>query len=647
VKALTIAPILLASVASAAEDVPAWLRTATAEKTADYGPKVSAVVLYNEAVVTVEENGHIITTERFALRVISRAGTHDAHAVKPYISDTRKVRDLRAWVIDTSGEGHRLARDRYLEIGLGQDELYTDIRARVVDAEHDCDPGSVFGYESVTDDKSMFTQIDWAMQNRLPVHLARFSITTPPSWTSKAFVFNRPDLKPLVQGNTSTWEVRDLSFVDQEDSSASLYGVMPRIAISLFPAPGVSAIHGPSFNNWTDVSRWLSELNDAQAQPDAAIDEKVRSLASGPTQEAKIRALAAYVQQIRYVSIQTGLGRGGGYKPHSASTVFAKSYGDCKDKANLLRTMLKAAGIESWPVGIYSSDPLYVREEWPSPQQFNHAILAIRAPEGFSGEATLDSAFGRLLLFDPTDPDTLLGQLPLREQNSLALLIAGDKGSLLRMPSARSETNGVQRTIQAEILADGSLKGSLHEEYLGWSAALARRIHRGVPASDYLKILESRLTHDMSNASLTHVNTAETGPDGRFNLDLDFSSSYYAQIIQNRLMVFRPSILPVITPLPSGRGKHPAVIHAGSWSDAVLVQLPKEFEVDEKPDTRRFESRYGVNETRCKVDGSMLTYTHTLTLKSVDVPADELATLNDFAEKVMGLDAAPVVLARK
>ena len=40
-----------------------------------------------------------------------------------------------------------------------------------------------------------------------------------------------------------------------------------------------------------------------------------------------------------------------------ATEVFAKSYGDCKDKANLMRAMLKIVGITAFPVSIYSGDP--------------------------------------------------------------------------------------------------------------------------------------------------------------------------------------------------------------------------------------------------------------------------------------------------
>ena len=58
--------------------------------------------------------------------------------------------------------------------------------------------------------------------------------------------------------------------------------------------------------------------------------------------------------------------------------MLAKAYGDCKDKANLMRAMLKTVGITAYPVFIYSGDATLVREEWPSPTQFNHCIIAMK-----------------------------------------------------------------------------------------------------------------------------------------------------------------------------------------------------------------------------------------------------------------------------
>src|SRR5919202_1263755 len=112
-------------------------------------------------------------------------------------------------------------------------------------------------------------------------------------------------------------------------------------------------------------------------------------------------------QKVQYIAIQTGLGQGGGYRPHASTEVFAKSYGDCEDKANLMRAMLKADGIQSYLVAIYAGDPSYVREEWASPGQFNHCIIAVRVSDETQAPTIVQHPkLGRLLIFDATDDDT-------------------------------------------------------------------------------------------------------------------------------------------------------------------------------------------------------------------------------------------------
>lgn len=636
---------------AAADEVPAWLRTAAAEKLPAYDAHTPAVVLLKESSVSVDDTGRITTTDRYALRVLTKAGTQDAEAVKVYLRDTGKVRDLKGWVINPSGEGRKLAKERYLDVALGDDSLYADERARVVTAVKDCDPGSVFGYESVIEEKSIFTQMDFSFGGRLPVRVSRFSLAIPAGWSAKGITMNRAAVEPTENGGVRTWEVRDLPFYEGEPASPAFESVRPRLAISFFPQGGANTILGPSFTKWDDVSRWLSELHDPQSMPDEAITTKVRSLtASATTVEEKIRLLAEYVQNIRYVSIQTGVGRGGGYKPHAASVVFAKSYGDCKDKANLLRAMLRVIGVDSWPVSIFSGDPLFVREEWPTPQQFNHCILAIKAPEGFAGDALIeDPRLGRLLMFDPTDSYTPVGNLPVHEQNSFALIMAGEKGGLDRMPPARAQANATARHIEATVAATGSVTGTLHEELTGWTAVVQRASLRERGEQEYRKRVESRVTNGLRSASIQELKTADSPRDSRFELDMKFESPSFAQIMQGRLMVLRPSVLEPVDPLPfaSKTRKYAAVVAARSWNDTVSVKLPAGFEVDEIPDAVKLESPYGSYEAKSVVASGVLTFTRKLVLNASVVPAEDYAKLKEFADQVGGADQAPLVLAKK
>ena len=107
--------------------------------------------------------------------------------------------------------------------------------------------------------------------------------------------------------------------------------------------------------------------------------------------------LSVLSQGVKYVSIQMGTGTGGGYTPHAAPQVLRNLYGDCKDKANLMRSLLQATGVRSYLVTIRSGDRRYVREEWPSPYQFNHAIIAVEVSDAIQAPAVGEwDGFGRL-----------------------------------------------------------------------------------------------------------------------------------------------------------------------------------------------------------------------------------------------------------
>ena len=141
----------------------------------------------------------------------------------------------------------------------------------------------------------------------------------------------------------------------------------------------VSSPGGRTFESWVQVSRWATELHDPQSVPDESVAAKARELtANSKTELERIRAIAQFVQRLQYISIDIGVGRGNGYRPHAASQVLAKAYGDCKDKANLMRSMLKAINITAYPIAIYLGDATHVRKSGPHPASSTIALLPSR-----------------------------------------------------------------------------------------------------------------------------------------------------------------------------------------------------------------------------------------------------------------------------
>ncbi|HVQ38911.1 MAG TPA: transglutaminase domain-containing protein, partial [Pyrinomonadaceae bacterium] len=393
------------------------------------------------------------------------------------------------------------------------------------------------------------------------------------------------------------------------------------------------------------------DLHEPQAVPDQAVAAKARELTAGSkTELERISAIAHFVQNLQYISIDIGIGKGNGYKPHAASQVLAKAYGDCKDKANLMRSMLRAININAYPVVIYSGDPNRVREEWASPNQFNHCIIAVKVSDETVGPTVMTvEKLGRLLIFDATDSNTKVGDLPDHEQGSLALLVAGDQGQLLRMPTLPPESSTFNRHADVVMTSEGSITATVHERANGQAAADSRRLFRGLSSAQYLKVIEGWVSNGATGAKISRVEPKDNTEGGRFDLDVDFTANSYAQLMQNRLLVFRPVIVSRQESLylTDAVRQHPVVLDSRNFSETVRVKIPAGFEVDELPDPLKLDTSFGSYKTTYAVKDGELTFTRALAQRAGTIPVAEYQAVRRFFERIRAAEQSPVVLSRK
>ncbi len=651
--ALALMMMMSAPLALAVDDAPpAWLQQAAAANAPSYQKDVPAVVLYSEQVVTIAPDGHITTTKSYAVRILNRDGRGYANAVEVYLSGSSKVREMRAWLIRGSGDVKKYGKENTLDQISDPNDIYNEYRLKIIPAENDADTGMVFGYQATIDEAPLFGQDLWRFQeDRLPTLLSRYTLVLPAGWRASSVTFNHAKVEPTVTGSTYSWELSGLPPIEQEPRSPKVANLAPRIAVNYFPPDGAPVNGTKTFASWAEVSRWATELNDPSTAMDDTIAAKARELTAGAkTELERIQAIGRFVQNLQYISIDIGVGRGNGYRPRPASQVLAKAYGDCKDKANLMRTLLKALRITAYPVAIYSGDPTYVREEWASPSQFNHAIIAIKVSDETQAPTVINHPkLGRLLIFDATDESTMVGDLPEYEQGSLALVVAGDDGLLVRMPITPPESNQLERQIDATLATDGSITGSIQERSVGQSAVDARREFKHFSRPDYLKIIEMWVTRGVSGARVTKVEPVDGKTDGHFALDVDFSAASYAQLMQNRLLVFKPAIVSrrdaLVLTQPAR--KYPIVIDSNAFTETVRVKLPEGFDVDELPDPLKLDTAFGNYTASYDVKDGQLLFTRKLTMRAMTIPASDYATVRNFFERIRAVEQSPVVLAKK
>jgi transglutaminase-like putative cysteine protease len=561
------------------------------------------------------------------------------------------VRDLQAWLIRSNGPTKHYGKDQTVDIALAINDVYNEYRVKAIIAEDDADAGQVFGYQLVSEDHSIFSQFEWEFQDRIPALASRVTLALPHGWRATSVTFNHENLTPTVADSTYVWELRDLRPITDEPMSPPVSQLAPRLAISYFPAAGSSNSTVKTFADWAQVAQWMSEIEDPQVTTNAALETKARDLTANCKSEfERIQAIGHYVQSIKYISIQTGIGRGGGYRPHAATEVFAKSYGDCKDKANLMRAMLRIVGIGSFPVSIYSGDPAYVRSEWPSPQQFNHCIIAVKISDETQSPTVVQHArLGRLLIFDPTAEETPVGDLPSYLQGSLALIDAKEIDALTRMPITPPESNRLDRRIEGSLDAGGSIVATIREQANGQWAARYRSEFRGQSRPDYVKRIEGWVTAGATAARVSKVEPRDELAAGRFDLDVDFLAPRYGQLMQDRLLIFKPAVVSRrdALALTDPKRKHPVVLTSHAFAETVRVKLPEGFEVDETPDPVKLETPFGSYSTNYEVKNGELLFSRKLIQRATTIPVDQYNSVRSFFEKIRAAEQSPVVLARK
>lgn len=637
-------------VTSFAGDPPTWLRQAAGVAVPTYAKDIPAVVLHDEQQATLGSDGKLVTVENYAVKLLDRDGRNFAIARAYYLVSSGKIRDIEGWLIRADGSVKNFDKKTVLDVIADQDDVYNEGRLKVIDASDEIETGQVFGYTFVSEDLPLFYQEIYSFQGRLPTLLSRYSLSLPQGWSASSITFNGPEVKPQVSGATYVWEMRNMQPIPPEPLSPSVANLAPRISVNYSPVAGAQTVNR-AFANWLDVSKWATAMHDPQAIIDDNIAIKARELTAGAkTELEKIRAIGSYVQNLQYISIDIGVGHGNGYKPRASNLVLSRGYGDCKDKANLMRALLKVLKIDAYPIAIYSGDPGFVREEWASPRQFNHCIIAVKVSDETTGPTVMTHPkLGRLLIFDATDQFTPVGDLPDYLQGSKALIIAGENGGLATMPVSPPETDHLQRDVEISLEPNGSISGTIKEKAKGQTSTLFRREMREMSASDFKKGIEGWLTRGVTGAQLISLTPTDRQSEMSFDLNVEFSAARYGQLMQNRLLVFKPVIVGRrrSVSLTENKRINPIELDSSSMNETVVFNLPVGFTVDELPDPVALDTPFGKYSTSYEDKGGKLFFKRAMTTRRATIEPEKYAEVKAFFAKMLEADQSAVVLIRK
>ena len=635
-----------------ADNAPDWLRAAAQQKLSPYPDNPIAVILLDELQITVQSNGEVNTRHRLAYKLL-RPEAQDRYGYASVNFDNEtKVTSFKAWTILANGTELSVGEKDALETSLATYEVFTDDKAKVLRFPGAA-AGTVVGYEYVRKERPFLFENAWMFQDPLPVKRARLSLQLPSGWDFSARWFNYPDQKPQSSGaNQSSWEVQDLPAVDIEPGMPVWKAVGGWMGLKYFPHDPAQRVK--TMGSWTDLGTWYAGLAQAQRAPSPQIQQKVSELISGVTDPAaKMLALARYIQQkIRYVAIEIGVG---GYQPHAAADIFQHQYGDCKDKATLLATMLHEIGIESYYVLVDTNRGI-VRPDYPS-MNFDHVVLAIRLPDTINAAplyAVMNHPkLGRLLFFDPTDEYVPPGYLPASLQHNYGLLVTPDGGELVPLPLLTPATNRLLRTAKFSLSATGNLSGDVQELLWGGPASDQRAAFLETQPSKRAQIFEGFLSSSVNDFTLTSGTIANLEQyDQSLILGYKFFTRGYANSTGDLLLV-RPRVLGdkytwLLRLFAEQKPrKYPIEFDEATRQDDLFdITLPAGYVVDGLPEPVQASCDYASYRSETKVADGVLHYKRTFEIKDVLVPTEKLGELRTFLQQVAADQEAAAVLRR-
>jgi tetratricopeptide (TPR) repeat protein len=559
-----------------------------------------------------------------AIRVQSEAGVEAyGQLVFGYSSATEKldvnyvrVKKPNGQVIETPPSN---AQDLAPEM-LQSAPMYSDYRQRHVTVAG-LRPGDLLEFQTTTHMHTPLAPGEFWYEYSFPQHLAvteaRLEVDIP---KARDLRVKSPDRKYTTTESgdrrTYTWVVQNI--VPKRPKQNGETGLLPDEDDQGPEGPDIQLT---TFKDWQQVARWYAQLQAERVTVNDEVRKKADELTKGAaTPLEKAHRLYDFVaKDIRYVSLSFGVGR---YQPHAASEVLQGSYGDCKDKHTLLAALLRAAGIQSYPVLIGSEHKL--DEDVPSPGQFDHVITAALLGKDLVWlDATAEVAPFGLIVY------------PLRDKQ--ALLVADDATAGLHKTTAVSPyKNSMSITMDGKFSENGAFDASIDMTATGDAAVPLRIAFRSTSEVDWQKLAEILSWSQGLRGKVSELDVTPFDDTAKpFRLRYKYHDDSYFNV-PTTSVDFNPFPPLGLFRLPKKKKNEPIDIGPiGEVHQQAHLVFPANYTLNVPPEVRMSRD-YGDYSSAFRLKNNVLDVERTMTIKMNQLPAARRADLESMRSVALG-----------
>ena len=455
-------------------------------------------ILSDDQSYTFDEQGRIAHVSHFIYKVLTQKGAEGWDALAVGWEPWHEARpDIRARVIAPDFTVHSLDPKSITEEPARGGDYKTYSDGKTLRAPLPAIAAGVVVEEEYVEheDKPFFAPGHVGLltfgQDRVPVAHNRVVFEAPSSLPLRTDTVLLPNLKPQrVESNGKVTLTYDLG---------SLEGIGPyeeNLPPDVARFPEVRFSTGAS---WQAMAAEYSRIVDSKSDL-ASVQPIVDKLIAGKTSIAdKENALIDYLdREVRYTGIEFGEAA---IVPHSPTEVLAQQYGDCKDKATMLVTMLRAAGIPAYVALLNAGSRMDVPLDLPGMGLFDHAIVYV-PPIPAAGKH--DAAIPALWI-DATDQYARLGQLPSGDQGRRALIARPESTELTKTPESTSKDNVLLEYREIKLSDNGPATVTEKTQPMGVFESNYRSFYADKPDKDMRENLTGYVKAQYISEKLTTV----------------------------------------------------------------------------------------------------------------------------------------------
>jgi len=204
------------------------------------------------------------------------------------------------------------------------------------------------------------TDLQWGV----PVARLRARLLVPAASAIQVRARNS-DARPLVAVHDGLreyrWDLENTRPMTVEEGAPEWYAPFAEVEWS-------------EFGDWGAVARWALPLYRVPPRLGPALEAEARRIeAAEPTSVGRMLAALRLVQrEVRYLGVETGRNT---HAPNPPDLVFARRFGDCKDKVLLTMALLRRLGVQAQPALVNTTMQRGIASQLPNPAAFDHVIV--------------------------------------------------------------------------------------------------------------------------------------------------------------------------------------------------------------------------------------------------------------------------------